>query len=449
MKLPKSAPKIAGDQILAALQALSNPEVQELINHANSEYFHWEEFKYRRMPAGLKAEQLWQLVKYSRSTGRRTLPLKDSKERAFSYWLPPAAMVSLHEVDRWGGSTTLKIDGSASLESMREQVVVSSLMEEAIATAQIEGAATTRVVAKAMLRENRKPRDRSEQMIFNGYSTMQLLRKRRDQKLSLDFLFEIQSSMTNQTLDDATAAGRLRTSKDNIAIVDVRNDDVLFTPPPAEQLGRRLQALIDFANAPTGAAEEFIHPLVKASILHFWLAYEHPFVDGNGRTARAVFYWFMLKSGYWLFEFLTVSRVIVKKPGAYYKSFLYSEHDEEDLTYSLLFLLEATQQAMADLRDYLRLKQEEQREVARTLRSFPDLNHRQRSVLDQLLKHPDDVVTFKGHASTHDITIVTARADLLDLTSRKLLDEVSLGRQRGFIPVANLAELIAAKAGKA
>lgn len=42
------------------------------------------------------------------------------------------------------------------------------------------------------------------------------------------------------------------------------------------------------------------------------IAYMHPFVDGNGRTARALFYWYMLKSGYWLTEYLSISRVIAK-----------------------------------------------------------------------------------------------------------------------------------------
>jgi hypothetical protein len=42
----------------------------------------------------------------------------------------------------------------------------------------------------------------------------------------------------------------------------------------------------------------FIHPVMRAITLHFWLAYDHPFCDGNGRTARALFYWSMLKQGY-------------------------------------------------------------------------------------------------------------------------------------------------------
>ena len=58
----------------------------------------------------------------------------------------------------------------------------------------------------------------------------------------------------------------------------------------------------------------FIHPMIRSIILHFWLAYDHPFVDGNGRTARALFYWSMLRHGYWLFEFISISQIILKGP---------------------------------------------------------------------------------------------------------------------------------------
>ena len=183
-----------------------------------------------------------------------------------------------------------------------------------------------------------------------------------------------------------------------------------------------------------------MHPLVKAAVLHFWLAYEHPFIDGNGRTARALFYWFMLKNGYRLFEFLTVSRAIMKSSSRYYRSFLYSEHDEEDLTYSLLYQLDATGRALVDLREYLHEKQREQRELNRTLRAVPDVNVRQRSLLEHALANPDEPITFLGHSRTHDVTLVTARADVLDLLERKLVDEVGRGRQRSFLPAEGLAE---------
>src|SRR5205814_10028127 len=56
------------------------------------------------------------------------------------------------------------------------------------------------------------------------------------------------------------------------------------------------------------------HPMVRSMILHFWLAYDHPFVDGNGRTARALFYWSMLRNGYWMFEYITISKIILSGP---------------------------------------------------------------------------------------------------------------------------------------
>jgi Fic family protein len=368
------------------------------------------------------------------------LPLRDEKGRYFTYWLPNPVLQILHEVDRGGGTTLAVPEGTGpALGALRDRVIISSLMEEAIATSQIEGAVTTRKVAKEMLRTNRKPRDRSEQMIVNSYRTIQLLRQRLDRPLSLDLLFEIQESMTRDTLDDPSGAGRLRIAEDNVSIIDTRDNEVVFVPPSADQLPDRLGRLTDFANTPSGG-DSFIHPLVKAAVLHFWLAYEHPFVDGNGRAARALLYWFMLKSGYWLFEFLTISRVIVAAPAQYYRSFLYSEHDGNDLTYSLVYQLRATQRALANLREYLTQKQAAQQQLAAALRRFPDINHRQRALIDHALRHPAQVYTFQSHQTSHGITYLTARSDLLDLLKRGLLTETRQGRQRGFIAADDLAK---------
>jgi len=418
---------------------MSKPAVQQYVAQANTEYYHWEKLRYRPVPEGVTAEEAWRLVKWSRMGQKRPLPVKDKKGKPFTYWLPLPALEILHEVDRWGGTTLALAEGAASsLGAMRDRVVISSLMEEAIATSQVEGAVTTRKVAKEMLRTKRKPRDRGEQMIVNSYRTIQLLRQRLDRPLSLDLLFEIQESMTRDSLDDPSGAGRLRTAKDDISIVDVSDNEVVFVPPTAGQLPQRLARLIDFANTPS-EKDLFIHPLAKAAILHFWLAYEHPFVDGNGRTARALLYWFMLKSGYWLFEFLTISRVIVAAPVQYYRSFLYSEQEDNDMTYSLTYQLKATQRALINLREYLAEKQTEQQRMAEALRRFPDINHRQRVLLDHALRDAGDVYTFQSHQNSHGITYVTARTDLLDLFKRGLLVETHAGKQRAFLAAEDLA----------
>ncbi len=86
--------------------------------------------------------------------------------------------------------------------------------------------------------------------------------------------------------------------------------DIVFTPPTFEDIPEFTETLCDFFN--NDNPSNFIHPIIKGIIVHFMLAYMHPFVDGNGRTARALFYWYMLKEGYKLTEYMSISRVIAK-----------------------------------------------------------------------------------------------------------------------------------------
>ncbi len=364
--------------------------------------------------------------------------------RAFNYWLPDAAQHVLHLIDRQGGGALAAEAGTtAAFAEMKNRVLMDSLMEEAIATSQIEGAVTTRKVAKEMLRSGRRPRDRSEQMVVNGYRTIRLLRERAEQPLSVALLHEIQRSITQDTLDDPADAGRFRAEADPIQVVDERDGEVVFTPPPAAHLSDRVSALIAFANADSGG-EHFVHPLVKATILHFWLAYEHPYVDGNGRTARALFYWSMLKSGYWLFEFLTISRVIHAGSMGYYRSFLYSETDDNDLTYSVVYMLDVTRRALDDLHGRIgEMRAQQQRMDA--IRVARGLNLRQRAVLDHAIRHPGQIYTFDSHAGSHGITHQTARTDLIGLIDRGLLRETGSRKPREFYPAPDLDRRLSGK----
>ncbi|NGX44626.1 MAG: hypothetical protein K1060chlam3_00798, partial [Candidatus Anoxychlamydiales bacterium] len=174
-----------------------------------------------------------------------------------------------------------------------------------------------------MLRSGRAPRNKSEQMILNNYYAMQKIRQWKELPLSKDLIFEIHRTITDQTLDNSDGAGRLRKADESVVVEEYLSGDVLHDPPHADELPERLEAMCDFANGKT--PDQFIHPAIRAIILHFWLAYDHPFIDGNGRTARALFYWLMLRHGYWLFEFISISEIILKAPVQYGKAFLYTE----------------------------------------------------------------------------------------------------------------------------
>jgi Fic family protein len=163
--------------------------------------------------------------------------------------------------------------------------------------------------------------------------------------------------------------------------------------------------------------------------------------DGNGRTARALFYWYMLRSGYWLFEFLTISRVINSARMNYYRAFQYVETDRNDLTYFIVYILGATLRAIEDLRERIKMVAAEQTQMKRII-GARGLNSRQRSVLAEALRSPQLIHTFESHQRTQGITLVTARNDLLQLVKRGLLVEVGGRRPREFAPAPDLERML-------
>ena len=439
MRLPSPGPSVA--EVLEkiplkrALELLPRDDVRALTARANgADYLGWEEFRFRPTP-----EEAWAVVKWERSAQRRHLGLGDAKGRPFSYVLPSALLAQLHEIDKHAAGELL-VDIPEPVPGARDRYVINSLMEEAIASSQIEGAATTRVAAKDMLRSARRPRNRAEQMILNNYATIQRLKEMKDDPLTTELLLDIQASLTRDTLDDPTAAGRLRRPCESDLAVYSDDGTLLHTPPPAEQLPERLNTLCEYANREMDTAStDFEHPVVRAMVLHFWLAYEHPFPDGNGRTARALFHWFMLKQGYWLVEFLPVSQVIRGNRAQYRRAYLLSERDDNDVTYFLAYHLRAIRRALEETREYLRRKQREMQAALERVRGVL-LNYRQRALLTHALKNPGFLYTVVSHRTSHGIGPQTARNDLNALAAQKLLDAGRRGRQHIWMAPRDLGQ---------
>jgi len=443
MKLPKKAPshgKLLNDALHQDQKFLfrhDEPAIKQLIERANQESWNWEECGYHLGNSGLTKEQLWALVKLARSPGRQEIPLRDGAGKPFSFRLPPTAGRILHLADKYLGgsleSSFPQIDSSVD----RQRYLITSLTEEAVASSQLEGAVVTREVAKEMLRSKRAPRNHDERMIVNNYRAIQMLKERVAQPLTIPLLFEIQAMLTEGTLEKPDASGRFRRPEENITVWDDEDQQVLHTPPPAEELSQRMEGLCAFANARSKTPEGFIHPVVRAITLHFWLAYDHPFVDGNGRTARALFYWSMLREGYWLVEYLTISSIIREQPKQYTRAFLNTEIDDNDLTYFLLYHLRVIERSIEAFRKYLDRKLSERKRGSAIVRSGR-FNHRQEAILLKALSAPETRFTYEAHASAHGVTLATGRSDLLGLEGMGLLRGNRAGRRFEFVAVPNL-----------
>lgn len=412
-----------------ALVTIKGPTVGE-------RYHHWHKLRRLAPPEGLTHEAWWDALKFHRRGGRPTT-LLSTDGAPFTFLMVDPAWQMLHEIDS-SARGQIELGAPVATEANRERYLVSSISEEAISSSLLEGAVTTRRKAKDLLASQREARTLGERMVVNNYAAMNWLRERKLEPLTPQVVLELHRRMTAGTLEESSAEGRLRraVAGEDIVLRALDSDDVVHTPPPAHELEERLERMCAWANE--NSRENFVHPVVRSIVLHFWLAYDHPFVDGNGRTARALFYWSMLRHGYWLAEFLPISRLFLKAPAKYANAFQYVETDQNDLTYFVLFHLRVLQRALEDLRTYLERKSQETLTVTKLLRASANLNHRQVALLTHALAHEDAEYTIEAHRHSHAVVYQSARADLLDLAERGLLRQRKAGRKFVFSPAPGL-----------
>lgn len=319
----------------------------------------------------------------------------------------------------------------------KEKYIISSLMDEAIASSKLEGATTEHRVAKEMLRTGRKPKDNNEQMIFNNWKAMQYIRINAKNKLSIPMLLEIQTILTQGAIEHSEDIGRFR--QGGLEVDVIYRDEIVHRAPNDTVIIPQMNLLCAFAN--NNAPEEWIHPIIKGSMLHFWIGYIHPFGDGNGRTARAVMYWYLLNQGRELFQYLSISRHFLKSPGQYVRSFVNTEIDENDLTYFLIYNVKAIHSALESLRKYLEVKQEEIINANRVLRQIRGLNPRQKNVIYYALQHPETIFTIEAHKNSQGISYQTARNDMRSLSKKGYFKIEKEGPKRLlFLPVERMLE---------
>lgn len=413
-------------------RALESIELQKLVKHAEKEYIYWDKFKYYSPPKGFNIEEAWAFLKFSRLSNREQAPIHDKNGKLFGFTQTKTIYQKLSYIDS-NTSDFLKSSLEKPTEIQKSQLILSGISEEAIASSQIEGANTSRKAAKEMILSQRKPRTKDEQMIINNYQAMQRLMDWKNMDLNKKMLLDIQKNITTNTLDDEKDAGRFRKDEDNIQVVDILTSTIVFTPPNERIFLKELDNLIKFANGDE-KEDEFLHPVIKASILHFWLAYLHPFVDGNGRTARAIFYWYLLRKNYWLFQYLSVSRAIKMSRTQYEQTYLKVEFDDNDLTYFITYKLKVIEKAIEAFISHYQKKIAEFKRNEILSKQLKDLNERQIALLYSLSKNQEKTIDIKTYKTKNQIAYQTARVDLIKLSEKGLLTQLTDNKKYIYVP---------------
>ncbi|KAF5416320.1 MAG: hypothetical protein C5S49_04890 [Candidatus Methanogaster sp.] len=422
MKVPNKPPNVGnilGKNSWQVFKLLNDKTIYDFVIKCNQDHIHWDKLRYKEIPNKTNPEYIWVLIKIFRSQQLKPIKFNDW---IFKYLYLNDAQRKLHLMDK-GTAGHLETGLESVNTEGRGRYIISSLMEEAIASSQLEGAATTRKIAKEILRLKRKPRNYSEQMIVNGYETMQKMTKMKDRTLTPEIILKLHKNITKDTLEDKNDEGSFRDNNEIFVGDPLEYGKIYYTPPGYKKINGLMEEFCEFANNADG---EFIHPVVKGIILHFLIGYIHPFNDGNGRTARTIFYWYMLSRGYWLFEYMSVSRIILRSKTKYGLAYLYTETDENDLTYFINYNLDLIEEALHDMEAYISKKQKEYSEALDLIQGIDDINLRQAEILKKIMRSPEKNFVINEIMTTYNVAYDTARNDLLHLTELGYLEKTKV-----------------------
>lgn len=415
MKLEK--PPVVNSDFSVYLDYIENNEVTEFLAESEKRYFYWNELKYRPNLPLKNPVDIWKIVKFLRRINSKKIYFGTYE---FTYNSTSFIQKDLHEFD-------LKLIGGLYKDAItpddQNEFFKNSLIEEAIASSQIEGAATTTDVARAMIKSGRDPKNESEQMIFNNYQAIKVIEERLRGKLDKQLILDIHRIMTNKT-EASKYAGDFRNSP--VYVTDHFDGEIAHAAPNHKEVEKLMQDLMDFMNG----EEEFVHPIIKASILHFMIGFIHPFGDGNGRTARALFYWFLMKKDYMLIKHISISQSILDSRTSYDKAFLKTEYDDNDLTYFIMYSMKSLRVAFQSLVKYRDLKRGEQVKATAIVYDLvqQNFNKRQSDLLGYLYLKPEKEISISEYGKRNDVVRQTASKDLLELVNRGLLYQFKDGK---------------------
>lgn len=389
--------------------ALADPNVRNDVQEFNSKYYHWQEVYYRTSDMD-SALRIWGLMKLSRDLVSCKIKVCG---RTYQYSITSSILEDLHYIDVVAAdSIRARVSGKYDSRT----VLTSSLMEEAIASSQIEGASTARRIAKQMLRSRSAPRDDSERMILNNYRAMEGISEWKSLELTPDLIRTMHRTVTDGTLRYGREwEGRFRETDDIVVGNPLEEDDVYHIPPPASEIPALIDGLCSFAND-----DARMHPILKAVVLHYMIGWIHPFMDGNGRTARCLFYWYVIRSGYKSLGYVSISGAIKANRGKYSEAYQFTETDGYDLTYFMKYNLSCIRGAIDSLGSYLDRKMAEQDAAAEMIRSDGDLNLIEASIIEKQMAERTSISIYDVQ-SEYGISYQSARKYINHLVEKGYL----------------------------
>ena len=395
------------------------------LKYTQQRYLTPEEIKHRLKQQGT-SEAEWPAVSKqivtTRKTGSISLFFKSIEP---TFWFYPADVIhkKINEIETLGKHLYEQINKNASFKN---DFLLDSAIEEAITSAIYEGAHSTRAQAEQLIASGDKPKSKDEWMLINNFKAMKWVKSNQQKALTKEVILHLHRIVTENTLegDDVNFQGKFR------------NDKVFVGTHEGIAHSKVEQAINEMIELTTNNPRYF-HPLIKGILVHYFIGYIHPFFDGNGRAARALFYFKSMKNNLNYIELLSVSAYLRVHGKQYENSFVKVKDNEYDLTYFIDFCLDSMASSLKEV----------SRKISYLLRMNDlqdrfDLSPTQVGLMQRMALHKFRTIDIEEYAQQISKSREFARQELKGLLDLNLVSEVKVSKKLVFkVNAGKLKEL--------
>jgi len=383
------------------------------LKYTQARYVPLKDIKWRLEKLGIDKTswpRLQETIERYRKVGAIPFSLKSIGEN-FWYFPSDSIIQKIHTIESLGNKLFDKIEYQ---KTFKEEFLVNAAVEEAITSAIYEGANSTRSKAKALIASGDQPKNKDEWMLINNYQVMLWIKKNEHLEVSKNLILKLHEIVTKNTLegDDANYCGKFR---DDVVYVGKKHEGIKF-----ELIDDAVSEVIETVFT----HPRFLHGLIRGILLHYFIAYIHPFFDGNGRTARTLFYFKAMKHNLKFVELLSVSAHLKEHGKKYENSFDLVKENDNDITYFIDFCLDSLVAALKKVEE----KVEYLIDIG-ILKDVYSLSYGQVSLLQKMALNKHCAISIEQHAEALGKSREISRRELKNLLKIGFLQEVKKGKK--------------------
>ncbi len=263
-------------------------------------------------------------------------------------------------------------------------------------------------------------RERDVQEVLNYRNVISWIDKQRSDNLKTLFTSDTLKTIHKLTINNLVEEKYSGVYRDKQVIVkSAVNSNIVYRPPISMEIPYLISDLFSWINSSESLS---IHPIFKAAIVHYQLVYIHPFIEGNGRSARAMASLVLYALGYDFKKFFSIEQYFDSDVEAYYQALLsVQQNKDQDMSYWLEYFcyglaieIDKIRQQVMRLSKDLKLKKQLGKQIA--------LSERQ-VILLELFQSQDEVTSDDMKSVLPNVSVDTILRDIKDLIDKKVISK--------------------------